>query len=101
MVALVLVLIIGTPMSDVVDDVAFHRGHDQTELVASLDAPPGGAETGDPGLAGHLHCGCHVLAILDVGVPAPTPRSPRPRYARVNEAMTSLAPDCLARPPRA
>ncbi|MFE1597479.1 hypothetical protein [Methylobacterium sp. ID0610] len=101
MVALILVLIIGTPISDVAEDVVFHRVHEQTELVASLDVSPGGAEARDPGLAGHLHCGCHVLAILDVGVPTLTPRRSRPHYARVNEAMSSLTPDRLPKPPRA
>ena len=99
--ALVLALAVNLPASDLAEDMAFHGSRNRVELSASLDVAPNGIEAKDPGLVGHLHCSCHVLAILDAVAPAPIGQGSRPRYAQVSEAAPSLAPDRLPRPPRA
>lgn len=101
LVMLAVALAVATPSAGLAEDLAFHAGdhHRGTELtVAAAWASP---ETVDPGLACHVHCGCHQVADLQ-GVPvAPAPDLPRPSYARTVEAPVAIAPDRLARPPRA
>lgn len=84
------------------EDLASHafRPLGLTEMAASDATAP--AEAGGPGLACHLHCGCHQMAPLQVS--ADVTRSPEFEgltYSRVAEMPASIAPDRLARPPRA
>ncbi len=60
---------------------------------------PAGTDAADPGLACHLHCGCHHLAAVAIGSRIADPRHRPPVYARVTEKVSSLAPDGLLRPP--
>ncbi|WP_125901196.1 hypothetical protein [Methylobacterium indicum] len=101
MLALALVVVVNLPASSLAEDIAFHDGHNRIELATSFDVAANGLDAKDPGLVGHLHCGCHVLAILDAIVLAPILEPSRPRYARVSEVAPSLALDRLPRPPRA
>ena len=101
MLALALALAVNLPASDLAEDLAFHGSRNRIELSASFEDAPDGLDAKDPGLVGHLHCGCHVLAILDAVVPASTLEPSRPHYARVSEVAPSLASDRLPRPPRA
>ncbi|WP_244914004.1 hypothetical protein [Methylobacterium frigidaeris] len=64
------------------------------------DAAPG-ADATDPGLACHLHCGCHQVAPAVAGSPVvPCLEAMSPVYARVSETASSIAPDRLPEPPR-
>ena len=59
------------------------------------------ARAADPGIACHVHCGCHAGIALDEAASAPLPSASRPRYERVSLAAASIFPDRLPRPPRA
>ncbi len=101
MLALVLVLAVSLPVTGLAEDIDFHGGHTRAELTASLDAASHELGAKDPGLIGHLHCGCHVLAILDAVAPATVLELARPLYSRVSAVVSSRAPDRLRKPPRA
>lgn len=101
MLALVLALTLVAPVAGYGDDLAYHAGGQGhvTELTG-VDAAPG-ADASDPGLACHLHCGCHQ-AMLPMGALAePLLTAACPTYARLSEVASSVAPDRLPRPPRA
>jgi hypothetical protein len=100
MLALALVVLVNMPASGLAEDIVFHGGRGRIELSASSDIASNGLEAREPGHVEHLHCGCHVLAILDTVVPTPILEPTRPYYARVSEVAASLAPDRLPRPPR-
>ncbi|MDE3747844.1 hypothetical protein ACFQE0_20330 [Methylobacterium komagatae] len=100
-VMLVLALAFAAPSAGLVEDLAFHAGsrHRATELTSvEIFAS---SEAADPGLACHVHCGCHQVAALHGAPVAPTPDPRQPSYARTVEATAAIAPDRLARPPRA
>lgn len=101
MLALVLALAVVAPTAGLAEDLAFHSGrhHGRTEM-ATVDAAALG-EAVDPGLTCHVHCGCHQLATLQADPVAPAPDVPRPAYLCFAEALASVVPDRLARPPRA
>lgn len=99
--ALVLALAVATPIAGLAEDIAYHQSrHGAMEAVEAIDAASGGSHAVDPGLSTHVHCGCHVVVGLGSAGAAP-PQRPRPRYARTVEAVSSVAPDRLPRPPRA
>ncbi|MHB2206290.1 hypothetical protein [Methylobacterium sp. CM6257] len=101
LLALVLALSLVAPSAGLAADVAYHDGGGRhvTEL-ASLEAAPEAGAT-DPGMACHLHCGCHQAAPAVTGFTEPVFGVARPTYARLSEAGTSVSPDRLPRPPRA
>ncbi|WP_342447324.1 hypothetical protein [Methylobacterium platani] len=122
MLALVLALSLVAPESGEAADLAFHAGSrgqatgqgivtgpgivtgkmivtGPEAVVASAAAHDAGAA--DPGLACHLHCGCHQAAPLAAASADPACDGAPPLYARLTEAVSSLAPDRLPRPPRA
>ena len=101
--ALVLALVVGMPAVGLAEDVSYHQdhpGHERTELAVMPDGSSGGTQDVDPGIACHVHCGCHVAATVDVTEPAPLTGVSRPSYACVSETVTSVPPDRLPRPPR-
>ena len=100
MLALVLTLSVAGPGVGLAADLAFHAGshHAQGE-GAVLDVPSSSAV--DPGLAAHVHCGCHLAARLEGGVMVPPPVPGRPLRARLVQGRPSVDPDRLPRPPRA
>lgn len=101
MLALALALSLVAPPAGYADDLAYHgggRGH-VTEL-ASVDAAPH-ADASDPGLACHLHCGCHQVAPLATAWAEPLFDGVRQRYARLTVVVSSVFPDRMPRPPRA
>ncbi|WP_331327807.1 hypothetical protein [Methylobacterium fujisawaense] len=100
-VMLVLALAVAAPSPGLAEDLAFHAGdrHRGTELTVAATAAA--LEAADPGLACHVHCGCHQVADLQGAPVAPVPDPARPSYARTAEAPVAIAPDRLARPPRA
>lgn len=99
--ALVLSIALALPTAGLVEDLAYHRGRERTGSVVTSDVVPVPAETADPGLACHVHCGCHAAMPLD-GSAAAAPVGPsRPCYARVEAALSSIFPDRPPRPPRA
>lgn len=99
---LALALFIVAPAADVGDDLAFHapRQYGLTEMVALDTAAP--EDTANSGFACHLHCGCHQMASPEVMADiTPLPELAALTYPRVTEVPASVAPDRLARPPRA
>jgi hypothetical protein len=102
--ALVLALAVCVPTAGLAEDLAYHQahpGHDRAELVMGSDLMPASARQADPGLACHVHCGCHVAVPSDVSAAAPQASLSRRCYAPVDTALPSLFPDRLPRPPRA
>lgn len=106
MIALVLTLALTLPTAGLAEDLAFHAsqsgngGHGAVELSTGTVAEAG-HQAADPGLACHTHCGCHVTASpCEANLTPPDPNV-RPRYARTVEAVSSVFPDRLPRPPRA
>ncbi|GJD63418.1 MULTISPECIES: hypothetical protein [Methylobacterium] len=100
LLALVLALSLVAPVTGYADDIAFHQGHRSVTEVSMADAAPG-ADATDPGLACHLHCGCHQVAPAVAGSPVvPCLEAMSPVYARVSETASSIAPDRLPEPPR-
>lgn len=101
MLALVLALSVAGPGVGLAADLAFHTGgHHEAGEGAALDAPAATA-TVDPGLAAHVHCGCHLAARLEAAVMVPPPVTGRPLRARLAQGHSSIDPDRLPRPPRA
>jgi hypothetical protein len=101
LLALVLALSLVAPVAGYADDLAFHDGHRHAAELTTVDAAPA-PEASDPGLAGHLHCGCHQVAPTAASGPAlPCLEAAPPVYARFSEAVSSIAPNRLPRPPRA
>ena len=101
MLALVLALSLVAPNPGYADDLAYHvgaQGH-VTEMTCVDAAPNAGAL--DPGLACHLHCGCHQAAPVTAALAEPVFDGVRPLYAWLTETASSIAPDRLPRPPRA
>ncbi|APT30391.1 hypothetical protein MCBMB27_01100 [Methylobacterium phyllosphaerae] len=102
--ALVLALAVALPTAGLAEDLAYHQnhpGHDRTELVMASDLTPASARAADPGIACHVHCGCHVAMPSDGLAPVPPALPSRPCYAPVDAACASISPDRLPRPPRA
>ena len=102
MLALVLALAVMAPLAGMAEDAAFHGGshHGGTEAMAVGAASD--ADAADPGLACHLHCGCHQAAPAVTGAPSiPCREAAPPVYARRSETASSIDPDRLPRPPRA
>ncbi|MCJ2069270.1 hypothetical protein MKK75_10740 [Methylobacterium sp. J-030] len=99
--ALVLALSVAGPGTGLAADLAFHAGdrHAVGE-GAALDAPAAATNV-DPGVAAHVHCGCHLGARLEIAVTAPPPVPGRPLRARLAQGRPSVDPDRLPRPPRA
>lgn len=100
MLALVLALSLVSPLASLADDLAYYAGG-QTHVteLASVDIAPH-ADASDPGLASHLHCGCHQAAPLKTALVEPLFDGVRPRYARLTVAVSSVSPDPMPRPPR-
>lgn len=105
MLALVLALSVAghgvEPGTGLAADLAFHAGghHDAGE-GAALEAPAAATRV-DPGVAAHVHCGCHLVARLEAAVLMPPPVPDRPLRARLAQGHSSIDPDRLPRPPRA
>ena len=101
LLALVLALSLVAPLSGYADDLAFHEGRRHAAEVTVMDAAPA-PDAGDPGLACHLHCGCHQVAPTTAAGPVlPCLEAASPVYARFSETAPSIVPDRLPRPPRA
>lgn len=102
--ALVLALAVAAPTAGLAEDFSYHQGHpghDRTELAVASDLSAGGAQDVDPGIGGHVHCGCHVAAMPTGTVTQAPPSASRPSYAQVSEAVPTVFADRLPRPPRA
>jgi hypothetical protein len=102
--ALVLALAVALPTAGLAEDLAYHQGHqghDLTELAVGSDLLPASSQKADPGVACHVHCGCHAAMPLDGLTAAPPVTPTRPCYAPVVTALSSIFPDRLPRPPRA
>ncbi|MEE7494766.1 hypothetical protein [Methylobacterium oryzae] len=102
--ALVLALAVSAPTAGLAEDLAYHQGHaghDRTELAMASDLAQASAQKGDPGVACHVHCGCHVAMPLDAVGAAPPVSLSRPCYGQASTALPSIFPDRLPRPPRA
>jgi hypothetical protein len=101
LLALILALSLVAPAAGFADDFAYHDGSrgPVTELASLEDAPAAGAA--DPGIACHLHCGCHQAAPAVAGFAEPVFGVARPTYARLTATLSSICPDRLPRPPRA
>ncbi|GJD56474.1 hypothetical protein [Methylobacterium dankookense] len=101
LLALVLALSLVAPVAGYADDLAFHESHGHAAELTVVDAAPAPG-TGDPGLACHIHCGCHQVAPTAASGPVmPCLEAAPPVYARLSEMASSIAPDRLPRPPRA
>jgi hypothetical protein len=98
--ALLLVLGVAVPEAGLAADLPHHLSIRQTTLVMVSPAD-GAAQKADPGLATHVHCGCHVAAPVSDPDPILPAGRPRPRFARIAQAPSSIVPDLLPRPPRA
>ncbi len=102
--ALVLALAVSLPMAGMAEDLAYHQGHpghDRIEMAAGSDLMPTSSQKADPGVACHVHCGCHAALPLDGLTAAPPVMLTRPCYSQVEAALSSIFPDRLPRPPRA
>jgi hypothetical protein len=99
--ALVLALSVAGPGVGLAADLAFHAGgHHEAGEGSALDAPDT-ATAVDPGLAAHVHCGCHLAARLEAAMLVPPPVPGRPLRARLAQGRPPVDPDRLPRPPRA
>jgi len=101
LLALVLALSLVAPAAGLADDMAYHdggRGH-VTELSSAHVAPEANAT--NPGMACHLHCGCHQAAPAVTGFAEPVLKAVRLACGRLSEAVSSVAPDRQPKPPRA
>ncbi len=101
MIALVLALALAAPPAGLAEDLSFHGRHGAVALDRAGAVAEAAHHAVDPGLACHVHCGCHVGASPCEAGLAPPPAPPRPRYARTRETASSVFPDRLPRPPRA
>ena len=102
--ALVLALAIALPAAGVAEDLVYHQGHpghDLTELTVAPDLVPASAQAADPGIACHVHCGCHMAVPLDGCAPPAPAMLSRPCHAPTAAAPSAIFPDRLPRPPRA
>ena len=102
--ALLLALAVSAPAAGIADDVAYHRSDRSTVGIGFVSAPyttAWGGQISDPGLTCHNHCGCHIVANLDVAELSSLPEVSRPSYERMSETATSIFPNRLPRPPRA
>ncbi|MDP4021169.1 hypothetical protein Q8W71_00910 [Methylobacterium sp. NEAU 140] len=101
LLALALALSLVAPVMGYADDLAYHGGHRQAaQVTLSASAPDAGAN--DPGLACHIHCGCHqVTPAAATGPVMPRIEAVPPVYASLTETASSIDPDRLPRPPRA
>ena len=102
--ALVLALAVSLPMAGLAEDLAYHQGHpgnDRTELAVGSDLIADSSHKADPGVACHVHCGCHTAMPWDGLMAVPPVTLTRPCYAPVDVALSSIFPDRLPRPPRA
>ncbi|MCJ2095721.1 hypothetical protein MKK67_24940 [Methylobacterium sp. J-072] len=97
--ALSLALSLAGPGVGLAADLAFHAGghHDRVDGPSLAE----GGSSVDPGVTEHLHCGCHQVAPLETGIPAPPAVPGRPVAVRIAAALPSVVPDRLPRPPRA
>ena len=77
-----------------------HPGDRHSVLIAAPDSVAV-SQAADPGLATHLHCGCHSLAPASAAEPILADPRPRPRYGLAAVSRSSTIPDLLPRPPRA
>jgi len=101
MLALVLALSVAGPGVGLAADLAFHAGrHHAAGEGAALDALAATTAV-DPGVAAHVHCGCHLVARLEAAMMVPPPGPGRPLRARLAQSHSSIDPDRLPRPPRA
>lgn len=101
LLALVLALSLVAPVTGYADDLAYHDGHRQASGVTLSASAPDTGET-DPGLACHIHCGCHQVApAAATGPVMPRIEAVPPVYASLTETASSIEPDRLPRPPRA
>lgn len=101
--ALVLTLALASPTAGLADDIAFHAGHgihERVEVVATVDADRSG-ERAHPGLAGHAHCSCHVVAMTDTADVALPAAGSRRAHGEEGSTLRSVTPGRLPRPPRA
>lgn len=101
--ALVLALSIAMPPAGLGGDPAYHQGHqghDRSEPSFVSETASGLDQASDPGLADHVHCGCHVALNATVACDALPQDDTRPSYARLSETVSSVSPDRLPRPPR-
>lgn len=99
--ALVLALVVAVPATCLGANLAIHPGDRDrhgTELAVAHDAS--GTQTTAPGLDGHVHCGCHIAVGLEATGPAPRANRSRLSFAPLAEAVPSVFPDRLPRPPR-
>lgn len=99
--ALVMALAVAAPATGLAEDFAFHLGHQDrqgTEFVTAPDSS--GTQAPDPGLDGHVHCGCHLAVGIEGTDTTPRADTSRPNYARLSEAVPSVFLDRLPRPPR-
>lgn len=101
MLALVMALSVAGQGVGLAADLAFHAGgHHAPSEGAALDVPTATTAV-DPGVAAHVHCGCHLAARLEAAGIAPPPVPGRPLRARLAQGHPSVDPDRLPRPPRA
>ena len=101
LLALALALSLVAPAAGLAADVAYHDGGGRhvTE-IASIEAAPDTGAT-DPGMACHLHCGCHQAAPAVADFSEPVFGVARLAYAHLSQTVSSVSPDRLPRPPRA
>ncbi|MGC5778442.1 hypothetical protein [Methylobacterium sp. NFXW15] len=102
--ALVLALAISLPTAGMAEDLAYHQGHprnDGIEMVVGSNLMSASSQKADPGVACHVHCGCHAAMPLDGLTAAPPVTLTRPCYGQAEAALSSIFPDRLPRPPRA
>lgn len=100
LLALLLALALAIPEAGLAADLHHHLETRSTSSIVSAEAAVSG-QAADPGLATHLHCGCHVAAAVGAADPVLPAVRPLPRFGREAEAVPSIVRDLLPRPPRA
>ena len=98
--ALLLALSVALPEAGLAADLHHHLGS-RTTTLAMASQVEGATQKADPGIATHIHCGCHIAAPVSAPDPVPPMMRPRLRFDRIAQASTSIVPDLLPRPPRA
>lgn len=98
--ALLLALSVALPEAGLAADLHHHLGSRPTTLAMASQVE-GATQKADPGIAAHIHCGCHIAAPVSAPNPVPPMMRPRLRFDRIAQASTSIVPDLLPRPPRA
>ena len=96
--ALLLALTLALPEAGLAADLHHHLDADHAALTVSPDSAVA-PQAADPGLALHLHCGCHVAAPVSAVESVLPATRPLPRDGQAAEARSSIAPDLLPRPP--